>query len=259
MASSLPEQAERLRELHSGPTPLLLANAWDVASARLVERLGLPVVATTSAGVAEALGWSDGEDIPAQEMLGAVERIAGVVEVPVTADLESGYGLEPADLVGRLLAAGAVGCNIEDSDHRGHGPLLDAEGQAERLAAIKEAGRDARVDIVLNARVDVYVRGVGDPANRLHEALRRGHLYRDAGADSIYPIGVTDEAEIAALVEGLDSPVNVLRLPGVPGLARLAELGVRRVSLGSGLFRTALGAAERLATQLREEAEGVGA
>ena len=117
--AELPDLAQRLRELHAGPAPLVLPNAWDAASAGMVERLGFPAVATTSAGVAEALGWSDGEQIPAQEMLGAVERIAGLVEVPVTADLESGYGLDPADLVGRLLAAGAVGCNIEDTDHHG--------------------------------------------------------------------------------------------------------------------------------------------
>jgi 2-methylisocitrate lyase-like PEP mutase family enzyme len=250
--AELPDLAQRLRELHNGPAPLVLPNAWDVASARMVERLGFQAVATTSAGVAEALGWSDGEDIPPQEMLGVVERIAGVVEVPVTADLEGGYGLDPADLTGRLLAAGAVGCNVEDTDHRGGEALVDAARHAERLAAIKEAGRAAGVDLVLNARVDVYVRGVGEPHQRLEETLRRGRLYGEAGADSVYPIGVAEEDDIRALVEGLDCPVNVLLLPNGPELPRLAELGVRRVSLGSGLFRVAMQAAERLATKLRD-------
>ena len=254
--TELPDLARRLRQLHAGPAPLLLPNAWDVASARMVERLGFPAVATTSAGVAEALGWSDGEDIPVQEMLGAVERIAGVVDVPVTADLEAGYGLDPADLVGRLLAAGAVGCNIEDSDHRGPAVLVEAERQAERLAAIKEGGRAAGVDLVLNARTDVYVRAVGEPADRLQEALRRGRLYRDAGADCVYPIGVAEESDISALVESLDCGVNVLLLADGPPLPRLRELGVRRVSLGSRLFHTALGAAERAAAKLREDAGG---
>ncbi len=251
--AELPDQARRLRELHAGAEPLVLPNAWDVASARLVERLGFPAVATTSAGVAEALGWDDGEKIPAQEMLGAVERIAGVVEVPVTADLEGGYGLEAADLVGRLLGAGAVGCNIEDTDHSGHEPLVDAGRQAERLAAIKEAGREAGVDLVLNARVDVYLRTKGDPEERLAEALRRGRLYREAGADCVYPIGAAAEDDIAALVDGVDGPVNVLLLQNGLGLSRLSELGVRRVSLGSRLFRVALQAAEELATKLREQ------
>jgi 2-methylisocitrate lyase-like PEP mutase family enzyme len=248
---SLPDLAERLRGLHAGPAPLVLPNAWDVASARMVERLGFHAVATTSAGVAEALGWPDGEEIPPQEMLGAVERIAGVVEAPVTADLEAGYGLEPDDLVGRLLAAGAVGCNIEDTDHHGDAPLVDAERQAERLAAIKDAGRTAGIDVVLNARVDTYVRGVESP---LEEALRRGSLYRDAGADSVYPIAVAEESDITSLVEELGCPVNALLIPSGPSLPRLVELGVRRVSLGSQLFHAALGAAERLAAKLRDEA-----
>jgi 2-methylisocitrate lyase-like PEP mutase family enzyme len=249
--TELPDLAQRLRELHEGPAPLVLPNAWDAASARTVERLGFPAVATTSGGVAEALGWSDGEDIPPQEMLAAVERIAGVVQVPVTADLEGGYGLEPADLAGRLLATGAVGCNIEDTDHHGEGPLLDPELHAERLAAIKEAGRAAGVDLVLNARVDVYVRAVGEPHQRVEEALRRGRLYRAAGADSVYPIGVAEESDIRALVEGLDCPVNVMLRPNGPELPRLAELGVSRVSIGSGLFRVAMQAAERLAASMR--------
>ena len=246
----LPDLAQRLRELHGGPAPLVLPNAWDVASARMVERLGFPAVATTSAGVAEALGWSDGEEMPAQEMLGAVERIAGVVDVPVTADLEAGYGLEPADLVGRLLAAGAVGCNIEDTDHGGDGGLVDAARHAERLRGIKEAGRASGVDLVLNARVDVYVRAVGEPAERIEEALRRGRLYRAAGADCVYPIGVADPAEIRTLVEGLDCAVNVYLRPDGPDVPRLAELGVRRVSLGSGLFHVAMRAAEDVAAKL---------
>ena len=252
--TDLPDLAERLRALHAGARPLVLLNAWDVASARMVERLGFPAVATTSAGVAEARGWADGEAIPSQEMLAAVERIAGVVEGPVTADLESGYGMEPADLVGRLLAAGAVGCNIEDTDHRGDGPLVNAERHADRLAAIKEAARDTGVDVVLNARVDVYVRPTGEPSVRLEEALRCGRLYRAAGADCVYPIGVREEAEIKELVEGLACPVNVLLRPDGPELARLARLGVRRVSVGSRLFHVAMRAAERLAAQLRDEA-----
>lgn len=243
--NSLAERATRLRALHDAAELLVLPNAWDVESARRFAAMGCPAVATTSAGVANALGFPDGEAIPAAEMLDAVQRIAAAVDVPVTADLEAGYGLEPAELVGRLLEAGAVGLNLEDTDHRDENRLVDADIQAERLAAVKDAGRDAGIDVVLNARVDVYLDEDGSPESRLDSAIARGRRYREAGADCVYPIMAKEEAHIAALVEAVGA-VNVLALPDAPPPSRLRELGVARLSFGSGLMHVALAAAEKV-------------
>jgi 2-methylisocitrate lyase-like PEP mutase family enzyme len=240
-APALAAQAEQLRGLHVPGSPLLLVNAWDPPSARRLAHDGYPAIATTSAGVAEALGYEDGNVTPPDEMLGAVARIAAAVDVPVTADLEAGYGLEPGELVDGLLRAGAVGLNFEDTDHEA-GALTDAEGQAERLAAIKQAGREAGVDVVLNARVDVFLRG-----GELDEAVRRGKLYAQAGADCVYPIGVRGRDAIRALVEEVGAPLNVLVVPGGLALAELAELGVARASFGSGLMHIAMDAAAQAA------------
>jgi 2-methylisocitrate lyase-like PEP mutase family enzyme len=217
--------AAALRALHVPGDPLVLPNAWDAATARLVERAGFPAVATTSHGVADALGYADHEQTPPDEMLAAVARIARAVGVPVSADLEAGYGLDDAELAQRVLAAGAVGLNLEDSDHAHAPALVPADRHAARIARIKDAA-----DLVVNARIDVHLRG-----GETSEALARARRYRDAGADCVYPIGVTDEATIAAFCE-LGFPVNALLRPGAPPIARLAQLGVARISLGGGLY-----------------------
>lgn len=225
--------SDLLRSLHVPGTPLVLPNAWDAPSARAVVAAGFPVVATSSAAVAESLGYEDHEGAPADEVFAATARIAAAVfpDVPVTADVESGYGLAPEDVVERLLAAGASGCNLEDTDHRGTSVLVDPAGQAARLAAVRAAAGDA---LVLNARIDTYARQVGG----LVETIDRARRYLDAGADCVYPIGLADEAEIAALVEALPgAAINVLQRPGAPTNSRLAELGVARISYGSGLYR----------------------
>jgi 2-methylisocitrate lyase-like PEP mutase family enzyme len=244
-ASALAAQAQQLRGLHVSGSPLLLVNAWDPPSARHLAHDGYPAIATTSAGVAEALGYEDGNVTPPGEMLGAVARIAAAVDVPVTADLEAGYGLSPPELVTGLLGAGAVGLNFEDTDHEAGG-LTDAERQAERLAAIKQAGRDAGVDVVLNARVDAFLRGV-EPDAQLGEAVRRGRLYAEAGADCVYPIGARGRDAVQRLVEEIGAPVNILAVPGGLSLAALGELGVARVSFGSGLMHIAMDAAAQAA------------
>lgn len=232
------ERAATLRALHRPGDPLILPNAWDAGSARAVVAAGFPAVATSSGAVAEALGHADGEATPVGEMLDAVARIAAAVDVPVTADLERGYGLRPAELVERLLGAGAVGCNIEDSDPRTH-ELCDAEEQADLLAAIRAAAREAGVDLVLNARVDVFLRAAGPPEGRVAEAVRRARRYLAAGADCVYPIVLSDPAAIRSLVDAVDAPVNALARPGAPGAAALAKLGVARISFGSGLYAAA--------------------
>lgn len=245
-------RAERLRGLHRGSSPLLLPNAWDAASARAVVEAGFAAVATTSAGVARSLGFDDGEKAPAAEMFAAVARIVrSVGDVPVSADIEAGYGLDAAALADRLLATGAAGCNLEDSDHDRPGTLVDADRQADRIAAVKHRARDAGVDVVLNARVDVFVRQVGREDERVGEAVRRGRLYVAAGADCVFPIIVQDEAAIASLVEGIPAPLNVLALEGGPSLARLRQLGVARISFGGRFQRAAHADHQRRLAALR--------
>jgi len=237
---TLAEAAERLRALHAGSEPLVLPNAWDAATAKAVIEAGFVVVATTSSGVSAALGWADGEATPPDEMFAAIARISRVVDVPVTADIESGYGLSPEEIVRRLLSAGAVGCNLEDTDHAAGKTLRDATIQAHRLGAFKQAAKSAGVDIVLNARTDVFLRLKPNEPQPIEEAIRRARLYLEAGADCIFPIGVSDEGAIAALVDGIPGPINVIPgFRGAPGLARLRELGVRRMSFAARLSNAA--------------------
>jgi 2-methylisocitrate lyase-like PEP mutase family enzyme len=227
--------AQRLRELHHQSEPLVLPNAWDAATAQAVKEAGFAAVATTSSGVSAALGYKDGEHTPADEMFAAIRRITRVVQdLPVTADIEAGYKLQPDEVVRRLLETGAVGCNLEDTDHATGGGLVDPERQAERLAAVKQAALQRGVDIVLNARVDVFLRGTPS----IDEAIRRARLYLDAGADSIFPIGAPDEETIKQLVKAIQAPVNVIPgFRGAPSLQRLKDLGVRRISYAGRLFR----------------------
>ncbi|MCU1640343.1 MAG: carboxyvinyl-carboxyphosphonate phosphorylmutase [Nocardia sp.] len=231
-------RAELLRELHRGEM-LVLPNAWDAASAAIVAEAGFPVVATASAAISAMLGYPDGEGAPWQEMFAAAGRIARAVSVPVTVDAEAGYGMRPRELVDRLLDIGAVGCNLEDTDHRAGG-LLEAETHAQWLAGVRSAADDAGVPIVINARVDVFLPVAGIPeAERVAEAIRRGRRYLEAGVDCIYPIGVREKRDIATLVSELPGPVN-----GNTGdfldLATLREVGVARVSYGPRFYRAAL-------------------
>ena len=247
----LAEQAEALRRLHAGPRPLVLPNAWDAASARLVVKAGFPVVATSSGAVSATLGYEDNDSMPVDEAFGVIARIARSVSVPVTADVEAGYGLSPRGLVERLLDAGAVGCNLEDTDHHGAGGLLDAGAQAERLGAIRRAATETGVELVLNARVDV-LRLEGDRGELFEEAVRRARLYLEAGADCVFPIRLADDELIGEFVRRVEGPVNVVAV-GAPPLARLAELGVRRVSYAGSLIKQLYGGHE--ATLLRIAAE----
>jgi 2-methylisocitrate lyase-like PEP mutase family enzyme len=236
MSGDLLDLAQRLRELHTGEL-LVLPNAWDVGSAQVVAEAGFPAVATASAAVSAVLGFPDGEGAPWQEMFAAAGRIAGAVPVPVTVDAEAGYGMAPREFVDRLLETGAVGCNLEDTDH-GTGALAEAGAHAEWLAAVRSAADDAGVPVVVNARIDAFLpgRGVADP---LAEAVRRGRLYRDAGADCLYPIGVRARRDLAALVAELPGPVNA-NTGDELDLAGLRELGVARVSYGPQFYRAAL-------------------
>jgi 2-methylisocitrate lyase-like PEP mutase family enzyme len=229
----LANQSEMLRSLHVPGDPLVLPNAWDVASARAVVAAGFPVVATTSGGVAATLGYEDEEAAPAEEMLAAAARIARSVDVPVTVDAEAGYGMEAGELVASLRSAGAAGCNLEDTDHS-TGELREREEQASRLRRIREADD---YGLVVNARVDVFLHGNGSQAELVEQALDRARTYFDAGADCVYPILLSEAEAIAAFLRDAGGPVNILADGSAPTPRELAALGVARVSYGTRLHR----------------------
>ena len=247
-------RGETFRRLHSGKPILVLPNVWDVASARIVEQAGFPAIATSSAGVAFALGYPDGEVISREEMAAAVARITAHVAVPVTADMESGYGRRPEDAAATVraaIAAGAVGMNFEDSPGERGEPLLPETQQVERVRAARQAADASGVPFVLNARTDVFLEQVGEPAARVEHAVRRLNAYRAAGADCLFAPGVTDADTIATLVRQVKGPLNVLASAASPPVPELERLGVARVSLGSGPMRAGLTVLKRLAEELR--------
>ena len=249
-ASDLSGECDLLRSLHRPGDPLLLPNAWDVGTARAVVAAGFPVVATTSGGVAGALGYEDHERAPAEEMLAAAARIARAVDVPVTVDAEAGYGMEPAELVAALRSAGAAGCNLEDSDYAA-GALRDVEAHAEWLGAVHEAASD--YGLVINARIDVFLHallagaGPGTQAELVDEALERASAYLVAGVDCVYPITLWEADPLRRFVSECGGPVNVVCLAQAPPVAELAAMGVARISWGHFLYQ---GAMARFADQL---------
>ena len=252
---ALAEQADTLRRLHTGPRPLVLPNAWDSASARLVVKAGFPVVATSSGAIAATLGYEDNDSMPVDEAFGVIARITRSVSVPVTADVEAGYRLSPKDLVERLMDARAVGCNLEDTDHHRGAGLVDAGENAERLRAVRQAASEAGVDIVLNARVDV-LRLEGDRRELFEEAVRRARLYLRAGADCVFPIRLADDELIGEFVRRVGGPVNVVGA-GAPQLARLAELAVARVSFAGFLMNQLYAAHEAKLFEIAAEAAAI--
>jgi 2-methylisocitrate lyase-like PEP mutase family enzyme len=240
VSKELQDRCAELRALHVRGRPLMLPNAWDVATARAVEAAGFPVVATTSAGVAAALGHEDHEAAPAEEMLAAATRIARGVGVPVTVDAEAGYGMDPVSLVVALEEAGAAGCNLEDSDHATEG-VRDAAAHADWLRAVREAATERDYDLVINARIDVFIRaalsgpGEGSQGELVDEALGRAESYSAAGADCVYPIALWEADALGQFTAAHPGPVNALRIPPAPSNPELAELGVARISWGGQL------------------------
>jgi len=229
-------KSDTLRSLHVPGTPLVLPNAWDAASARLVEAAGFPVVATSSNAMAAVLGYEDGEQVPVEDALAYVATIARAVRVPVTADFERGFRLPPIELVERFAATGAMGFNLEDSNPSTR-EMVDASAQADFLAAVRAACETSGVDLVINARTDSFIRRAGSPDDQLAASLDRGTRYLAAGADCVYPIAASDPDVIRALVDGVPGPVNVGFGGGKASLSDLAALGVARVSFGPSLQR----------------------
>ena len=247
------ERAAAFREMHRGPKILILPNAWDVASARVFEAAGFGAIGTTSAGVAASLGYPDGERVPVDEMLRVVRRISVGVMVPVTADIEAGYGVNEsavAETVKSVIGAGAVGINLEDGTDDPRAPLINSSAHAAKVSAARQAAASTGIPIVINARTDVYLLEVGEPASRLRETVRRANAYLEAGADCIFVPGLGDASTIATLVREIAGPVSILAGRGVPAIPKLAELGVARVSVGSGPMRAALALVRRAAEEL---------
>ncbi|MFJ3421540.1 isocitrate lyase/phosphoenolpyruvate mutase family protein [Streptomyces sp. NPDC086082] len=247
--NTLRDRALAFRALHVPGRPLVLPNAWDAASARIVEDTGAPAVATTSAGVAWALGVPDGDLLGRERAVAAVARIAGSVAVPVSADIESGFAEDPAgvaDTVRAVLAAGAVGVNIEDALYGGEGVLRPVAEQAERIAAAREAADAEGVPLFVNARIDTFLRGAGG----VDATLERAAAFRAAGADGIFVPGTVEPGTVKELADGIDAPLNVLVGPGAPPVAELAALGVARVSAGSSVALAAYAVVRRAAREL---------
>ena len=250
--AALQSQCDRLRSLHTPGAPLLLPNAWDVATARAVVAAGFPVVATTSGGVAASLGYEDHEGAPGHEMLAAAARITRGVEVPVTVDAEAGYGMTAAEVVAALRSAGAAGCNLEDTNHAA-GTLRDPGQHADWLRAVRQTASDDRYPLVINARVDVFLgpwlSGQSGQAELVPDALTRANAYLEAGADSVYPIGLLEADPLRSFIAEVDGPVNVIHVPQGPSVGDLASLGVARISWAVFLYREAMGRfAESLAS-----------
>ena len=248
----LAAKARAFLAMHGRPM-LVLPNAWDVASARVVAAAGARAVATSSAAIAAALGYPDGECLPRELMLEAVRRIAAAVTVPVTADLEAGYGRTPDEVAATVrgaLAAGAVGLNLEDGTGDATAPLRPLADQVERIRAVRAAAAEAGVPLVLNARVDVFLAQAGPPEGRFAETVRRSSAYREAGADCLFVPGVSDAGLIARLVGEAGGPVSLLAGRSTPPVSELERLGVARLSVGSGLMRAALGFVRDAAREL---------
>lgn len=250
-------RAETFAGYHSSasPGPLVLPNAWDAASAIMFDRTGHDAIGTSSSGIAASFGSPSARRLDLADMLAVVERIAGAVEIPVSADIEAGYGETPDEVgetVRRTIEAGAVGVNIEDGSGFGTDVIATKEQHVETVRAARSAADEADVPLVINARTDVFWLDLGDEASRLDRAIDRGNAYLDAGADCVFVPGVTDAETIRPLVEGLDGPLNVLGGPDAPSIGELAELAVGRVSVGSGPMRSTLGHLRTIGEELRE-------
>jgi 2-methylisocitrate lyase-like PEP mutase family enzyme len=247
-----PDLATAFHELHRGPDVLLLANAWDAGSARLIESLGARAIATTSAGVAWAHGYADGNALPASLVVATTAAITRVIRVPLTVDIEAGYSDDPAavgGLVGQLIEAGAVGINLEDG--AGAPDLLCA-----KIAACRRVAGELGVALFINARSDVYLRGLVPEADRTRETLARGARYRDAGASGLFVPKLVEPSAIAEVARTAGLPLNVMAWPGLPGPAELAALGARRLSAGSAIAEAVWGRVAALAAEFLRDGRG---
>ena len=256
---NISEQQEKVNlfhKLHHAGKLLILPNIWDSLGAMLLEDLGYPAIATASASVAFANGYDDGEHIPFAELLVVLKKIVSSVNIPVTADIESGFAENNDQLknnIRQLLETGIAGINIEDTDKKTR-TLLPAEEQCKRIKVIKDVCAEAGKQLFINARTDVYLRN--DTGNKLEETIQRGLAYKKAGADCFYPITMHEEDEIRQIVNTVQMPVNIIPVPGIPSLSALQDMGVARISLGPSFLKAAIQAMKKLALKL-QQLEGV--
>jgi 2-methylisocitrate lyase-like PEP mutase family enzyme len=251
-------KAEAFRAMHDRKRILVLPNAWDAFSARVIESTGARAIATSSAGVALSIGYPDGEVAPRDEIVDAIARIARVVEVPVSADIESGFAAgtrELADTIRDVIEAGAVGINLEDATRNTASPLYDLETAVDRVRAARAAADQSGIPLVINARTDVYLLSVGAPETRFDNAVARLNAYRAAGADCLFLPRVAKPEDIARFVAALEGPLNLLAMPGIPPVAELERLGVARLSAGSGPAFAAMGLTRKIARELLDGGE----
>lgn len=248
------ELAQRFKALHEGSDILVVGSAWDAGSAVVFEREGLQAIATSSAGVAFSLGYADGEILPLDEHLRVLAAVVRATRIPVSADIETGYGRTPAEVSAncrRVLETGVIGINIEDTSGDARQPLLKPELQAEKIRAIRAMAEEFGVPLFINARTDNYWLKLGDEETRFQDTVARLNLYRAAGADGLFVPGVVDGATIRRLVQAVKGPLNILASAGAPPVPELAAMGVRRLSQGSGPARAALSAVRRIARDLQ--------
>jgi 2-methylisocitrate lyase-like PEP mutase family enzyme len=250
------EKAEEFRSLHYAKKILVLPNAWDVPSARVFEDAGFPAIATSSAALAISVGYPDGEKIRKEELFSVVKKIAGVLSVPLSVDIESGFGASIdslTDTIRRVIEAGAVGINIEDISDFEKKTLLPVEKQVERIRAVRTASDSLGIPLLMNARTDAYRFGTGDERARLDAAIRRERAYEAAGADCLYPIGLTDRESILTFVKAVNKPMNIMARKGTPTITELQEMGVKRLSLGPGPMYATMGLLRKIAQELKEK------
>lgn len=236
-------KAETFHRLHQQPSTFVLPNAWDVISAKMFEECGFKSIGTTSAGIAASLGYLDGQSIPLNKMVETIENIAKSVNVPVSADIEAGYGQtvdEVLETVKAVAAAGAIGINLEDGSGDPNRPIFEISSQKEKISAIKELSESRNMPLFINARTDIYWLNIGDSPTLLQEALKRAKAYQAAGADCIFIPGLTDMKIIKKIREEISCPINLLVDPEMPSLTELSNIGIERLSCGSVPFRATL-------------------
>jgi 2-methylisocitrate lyase-like PEP mutase family enzyme len=246
------EQAARFRALHEGPEPLLIPNAWDGGSARLLASMGFKAIATTSSGFAASIGRLDGTALDDEALTNAAAIVKGAGEVPVSADLENGFGDEPGQVkmtIMNALSVGLSGASIEDWSGGPDGRIYDVKLAAERVAAAASMAHRGPVELVLTARAENHIHGIDD----LADTIARLQAFQEAGADVLYAPGLTKLEDIRSVVTSVDRPVNVLALPGGPPVAELAEAGVRRISVGGAFAFAAYGALIEAARELLDK------
>jgi 2-methylisocitrate lyase-like PEP mutase family enzyme len=254
------EKAGLFLNLHHNKKILVLLNSWDPGSSKLIEASGYKAIGTTSMGISASLGYPDCQAIPFIEMVEAIRRIVQKVKIPVTADIEGGYGnnlKEIVDSTKQIIGTGIVGINIEDS-HNLKPQLVDEVEFCERISAIRSLSDSLGFHLVINARTDVFLASSGSPDNRLNESIRRGNKYREAGADCIFVPDVWERDKISALVNEINAPVNILSNPTngtgfPPSTGELEDLGVARISVGSSLMKSTLSLIKKIADELSQK------